>query len=318
MSIFEREIQRYTKKGLANIIVAIAIMGSYVYYAPQFALRVWPTVYGYLEKYEPWQYSLAIATIWHIICVVSANLLTWLFYNLKLSFIEQYKIQKDSRWPWIEKDSKAWHSEVRKALLNYALNGFVTLPLMVFVSLAGSNWQPPYSVDQPSLEKILSSPWKFLFLEIFCLLCEDFAFHVMHRLMHKWKFLYQTVHKIHHQYTQPVGFSAEYSHPLEYILTGVVPSSLPLLILGPSNVHLATVLLGAVLRTFEVVDAHSGYDFPWSPFRVLPFSVSASYHDYHHSEFSGGNYSGVFTIWDTIFGGNEHFYEKEEAKLKLK
>ena len=34
----------------------------------------------------------------------------------------------------------------------------------------------------------------------------------------------------------------------------------------------------------------SGFEFPWSPFRLLPFSASATYHDYHHSH-NRGNFS---------------------------
>ena len=72
-----------------------------------------------------------------------------------------------------------------------------------------------------------------------------------------------------------------------------------------------------LVRLGESVDAHSGYEFPWSPFRLIPFSASAGYHDYHHLT-SMGNFSTFFTWWDTLFGTNKPYYELlEEERAKL-
>jgi len=49
------------------------------------------------------------------------------------------------------------------------------------------------------------------------------------------------------------------------------------------------------------IDAHSGYEFPWNPYRCLPMASSATYHDFHHSK-NVGNFSGAFTYLDYIFG----------------
>ena len=61
----------------------------------------------------------------------------------------------------------------------------------------------------------------------------------------------------------------------------------------------------------ESVDSHSGYEFPFTPFRLVPFSGSATYHDYHHSS-NTGNYSSFFTIWDTLFNENTDYYAHED------
>jgi len=42
-------------------------------------------------------------------------------------------------------------------------------------------------------------------------------------------------------------------------------------ILG-SKVHIATSVMWSIVRGMETVDAHSGYEFSWSPFRLLPLS----------------------------------------------
>ena len=90
-----------------------------------------------------------------------------------------------------------------------------------------------------------------------------------------------------------------------------------------TRTHLVTTLLYGMYRGFRGTDEHSGYNFPWSPFYLIPFSgklyfklAPASYHNYHHSH-SKGNYSNLFTLWDTIFGTNKSYHkylEKERQK----
>mmetsp|Transcript_19879 Transcript_19879/g.22515 ORF Transcript_19879/g.22515 Transcript_19879/m.22515 type:complete len:87 (+) Transcript_19879:1080-1340(+) len=71
--------------------------------------------------------------------------------------------------------------------------------------------------------------------------------------------------------------------------------------------HMVTVLSWIFIRVAEGFDGHSGYEFPWSPFRLLPFSSAEEYHDFHHSH-NIGNFSSFFTHWDTLFGTNKEFY----------
>lgn len=85
--------------------------------------------------------------------------------------------------------------------------------------------------------------------------------------------------------------------------------------MGPAilgrRIHMATAFGWSVARSFETIDAHSGYSFPWSPFRLLPFQLDTRYHYFHH-ESNVGNYSTFFSWWDTIFGTNQAFYKSKE------
>lgn len=92
--------------------------------------------------------------------------------------------------------------------------------------------------------------------------------------------------------------------------------------MGPTvlgkNMHFYTVMVWYLVRQIEGADGHSGYDFPWSPFRLLPYTNPQVYHDFHHSK-NIGNYSSVFKTWDTIFGSNKAYYkymEQENKKVK--
>ena len=75
------------------------------------------------------------------------------------------------------------------------------------------------------------------------------------------------------------------------------------------NLHITTLMLWMTIRGLETHDAHCGYEFPWSPFRLIPFGGDASYHDFHHTR-NVGNYGTFMTIWDTLFDTNKDYYAK--------
>lgn len=68
------------------------------------------------------------------------------------------------------------------------------------------------------------------------------------------------------------------------------------------------MMVWGLLRHYETHEAHSGYEFPWSIFRALPFTTAESYHAFHHSK-NVGNYSTFFTVWDNVFDSNAEYYE---------
>ena len=140
----------------------------------------------------------------------------------------------------------------------------------------------------------------------FFMLVEDFGFYWTHRMLHH-KRIYPHIHKMHHTHKTTVGIAGEYAHPVEYIFSNMLPTSLGPALLA-TNTHLFTVFVWYIIRFSENLDGHSGYDFSWSPFRLLPFSGGADYHDHHHAV-NIGNYASFFSIWDTVFGTNKAYHE---------
>lgn len=129
---------------------------------------------------------------------------------------------------------------------------------------------------------------------------EDTWHYWSHRALH-WGPLYKNIHKIHHQYSAPFGLAAEYASPIEVMILGLGTVSAPILwctITG--NLHILTMYLWIVCRLFQAIDAHSGYEFPWSLHHFLPFWAGAEHHDVHHERFIG-NYSSSFRWWDYVF-----------------
>mmetsp|Transcript_34768 Transcript_34768/g.87429 ORF Transcript_34768/g.87429 Transcript_34768/m.87429 type:complete len:274 (-) Transcript_34768:1135-1956(-) len=142
------------------------------------------------------------------------------------------------------------------------------------------------------------------------LIVEDFYFYWIHRLLHH-KSLYKHIHKIHHDHPAPHGIAAEYAHFVETLFLGLGT------VLGPFLFarHLFTLWCWLAVRLFQTVEAHVGYDFPWSPRHFIPFWGGALYHDYHHEKFLG-NYASTFTYCDWLFGTDTRYYQTAEAREK--
>ena len=70
------------------------------------------------------------------------------------------------------------------------------------------------------------------------------------------------------------------------------------------------------LRWIETVDAHCGYELPWSPFSLIPLFGGALSHDYHHS-MDFGNF-GATVIWDRLCGTELPAFKKLRLKGKLR
>ncbi|KAM1139487.1 hypothetical protein FF1_039630 [Malus domestica] len=144
---------------------------------------------------------------------------------------------------------------------------------------------------------------------------EDFSHYWIHRMLHcKWA--YEKIHRVHHEYTAPIGLAAPYAHWAEILILGL-PS-----FLGPALVpcHITTYWLWFVLRQLEAIETHSGYNFPWSPTKFIPFYGGAKYHDYHH--YIGGrsksNFASVFTYCDYIYGTHKGYQSHKQVLEKAK
>lgn len=90
------------------------------------------------------------------------------------------------------------------------------------------------------------------------------------RLLHH-PALYKEIHKLHHEWTAPVGVVSIYAHPIEHVLANLVPAVAGPLLMG-AHVAMLWLWLGIVIVT--TVIHHSGYHFP--------FMSSPEFHDFHH------------------------------------
>lgn len=145
-------------------------------------------------------------------------------------------------------------------------------------------------------------PWVLCELAV-CVLVEEAAFYYSHRLLHHPR-LYRHVHKRHHEWTAPIAITAVYCHPVEHVLSNLVPPLLGVLLLGS---HPATAWLWFSVALLSSLNAHSGFH--------LPFFPSPEAHDYHHLRFNN-NY-GVLGVLDRLHGTDRQFRQTDAYRRHL-
>lgn len=161
-------------------------------------------------------------------------------------------------------------------------------------------------------------PWyKIAYQVAIFFVLEDTWHYWSHRALH-WGPLYKNIHKIHHQYSAPFGLAAEYASPIEVLVLGLGTVGCPIMWCAiTGDLHILTMYLWIVCRLFQAIDAHSGYEFPWSLHHFLPFWAGANHHDIHHERFIG-NYSSSFRWWDFLLdteSGPEAAKKRRERRL---
>lgn len=93
---------------------------------------------------------------------------------------------------------------------------------------------------------------------------------VISRLLHI-PLIHKHVHKLHHEWTAPIGIEAVYAHPFEYVFSNLLTVAGGPFICGS---NLVTTWVWYALATAVTIIHHSGYHLPYLP--------SPEFHDFHH------------------------------------
>lgn len=184
----------------------------------------------------------------------------FLLMDLTLSprLLRKYKVQPHTNEPV---DKAILYDAIKVILFNQIAIGAPMAYISYYIKkLKGF---PENFREVPSFEKVL------LDLAV-CILVDEIGFYYSHRLFHK-KFFYKHIHKKHHLWQSPIAITATYCHPLEQILSNVLP------VAGGSVImqsHISVTWLWLAIATLTTLNNHSGYH--------LPFSHSSEFHDFHH------------------------------------
>ncbi|CDW78371.1 sterol desaturase family protein [Stylonychia lemnae] len=309
--IFVNEENTFQQKGL-GLLVAATISATYFLAMPYIGKEyIWPRFLeldDYLQ-WPKWKMYFVISMIFTLTFIPFANFVYYLIYHFELPFFEQYKVTA-TPWPWQE-NKEEWNKLLTKAFKLYFFNYYIVVPIGYFYDVYDSGFDPKFRFDLESFPTTT---------EIFSQVCimmlvEDFSFYFIHWFMHN-RYIYPYVHKRHHEFRVNVACCFNYFHPIDLFLEGMLPTAIGHAILG-KRMHYYTYFCWYIFRVLESMDGHSGYEFPWSPFRLIPFSGSSTYHDFHHSN-NIGNFCSFFTFWDTVFGTNSTFYAYQDRLKKEK
>lgn len=307
-SILYFEKEKFKQKGIMNILIGIVLLLSYIKLFPIIA----KFVLDFLTTNTTYQfdttvlvtfgnYALSVIVFWGL------NLMLILFYYFRFSCIEIFKVTK-TEWPWIY-DKKSWkilfYSTIKFLLINQVLISFTLITLVYYYIESFTNLDLNY----------IPGSLEFSTQILFCMICYDVTFHITHRALHEISFLYKNIHNVHHEYNCPIGVSAIYAHPLEYVFGNVLPGVVGPWLLG-NNMHLITFFGWTCWGLSSTIEQHCGYDFPFLPFSIIPFSFGARYHDFHHSRY-GYNYSSNFTYLDSIGKTNKVYLEYLEKRNNI-
>lgn len=136
-------------------------------------------------------------------------------------------------------------------------------------------------------------------IQVFLLLVvADFFRYWYHRWMHESEFMWRW-HAVHHSSERLYWFNGTRSHPLEYLISGLLWAIPFAFIKAPVEIVFVTGLMGRVIGRFQ----HTNMDVLLGPFDYI-FS-SPKNHRYHHSKKiheGNSNYGGDVIIWDHLFG----------------
>ena len=307
--IMQQDKARYQSKGFGLVFAVLIAVGFFIGY-PLFVKAYWPQVLQLQAEYELSYVAvhLIIGVGMHDFCHTVMNLIYWACYHYEWEFVARYKCN-DLPWPWQE-DPEAWRSLCYKSIAVLFFNGnvMVVSGFMLFDHFGLVEYQDMTVEGIPDTTELMLTLAFFMFVE-------DFVFYWMHRFLH-WRVIYPYFHKMHHNHKVTTGIAGEYTHPVEYVLANMLPVCVGPSILG-TKCHLTTVFAWYIIRYLENLDGHCGYDFSWSPFRLIPLSSGGRYHDFHHAV-NVGNYASFFSIWDSVFGTNKAFYEAEKELLSEK
>ncbi|KAM4607454.1 cholesterol 25-hydroxylase-like protein [Polymixia lowei] len=213
----------------------------------------------------------------------------------RVALVRYFKIQPQNKLTW---------TMTRSCLLKiFHTHAFFIFP----ISVLHGYWRPAvFPTQAPELCAVVRDV-------LACLLLFDSQYFVWHLLHHKVPWLYQSFHKEHHRYTATFSLTTEHSGVWETLSLSFFATVSPALL----GCHPLTEMLFFTLNIWLSVEDHSGYDFPWSPHRLVPFGLygGAPHHDLHHLKFKV-NYAPYFTHWDRLFG-TLHKEESNEQEHKI-
>ena len=245
----------------------------------------------------------------------------WLFLAQRNSFKTALKRLFDRKIFW----SGSAQTDYKIFFINRIFTLFISPLLLTQLAIATAIYFALHRVDFLSSGMFADTP-KAVAVALFTValfLADDFTKYLLHRWMHRWRFLW-AIHKVHHSAETLTPVTVYRIHPLEGVLyacrSAVAQGSViaPFIFLFGSSVDLYTIAGANVLVfIFHVTGSnlrHSHINIHYWPWleRIL---ISPAQHQLHHSiaeAHHDKNFGAALAIWDWMFG-SLHLSEKSKT-----
>lgn len=232
---------------------------------------VWSDI---VASYDPLALELAGTVFIQVVCLWLPSLFYLSLHQMFPRFSAAHKIQPSQPSPSSSETQHCVFVVLRNQLIGLV---FQTALVILF---------PGYPIPQslPAPQKLLSDVLSSI------VLCELMFFY-SHRLLHSKK-LYARIHRTHHAFTTPIALSAQYAHPIEFIVSNFLPLHLPRMLLL-HDCHIISFWVFSSMVALVSCSVHSGY-------ALWGIGELAKRHDWHHQRVSVN--FGTFWVLDCIHG----------------
>ncbi|CRL03991.1 CLUMA_CG017110, isoform A [Clunio marinus] len=264
----KKNLKKTDRKLIINPLFFIVIITYFVTRILQvftgtqhFWSRLWNKIIDVIGD-EPFGVYVVWTTIFSF-CVywIFGSIFTFMDLTLSPKSLRKYKVQPNTNEAI---DKKTLFDAIKVILFNQI---FVGIPLAYFgYYVKRRKGFPENFRDVPGFERVVLDL-------IVCILVDEIGFYYSHRLFHKG-FFYKHIHKQHHLWQSPIAITATYCHPIEHMLSNVLP------VAGGSMImqsHTSVQWIWITIAILTTLNNHSGYH--------LPFSHSSEFHDFHHLKF---------------------------------
>jgi len=244
---------------------------------------------GILDRYGTNPYIYRVLCTWIFstsLYFILGSFYAILDFTLSPQALRKYKTQLGANEPidWVK-----YKRMLRQVLFNNLVVSLVAGHVGYLVGFWINGRESEESMRRlPALTTIL---WQFPVL----LLIREVPFYYSHVLLHH-RLFYKRFHKMHHEWTAPVGLAATYCHPVEHIMSNLFPVALGVMLL---KCHVTTSWMWYTYAIVYTITTHSGYHLPWM--------ISSEYHDYHHLKFDL-NYGTQVQFFDWLHGTDKKFW----------
>lgn len=201
-------------------------------------------------------------------CILYIVFVSVYFLNSALCFYLDLRILSFEKTNSVSTYTKYQHSKIpilkiyEKSFPLVCLNVVCMTPLCIYIL---------YIMQRFSV--VLPFPLFVTFILSVC--CSEILFYSAHRLLHH-KYVYSLIHKKHHYFKSPVGFSSFYMTPLDYIFGNIIPLGLaPVLFNIPFWLYAIYMSVGL---TNTILISHSGINWSNKP------NPGTQDHDIHHQK----------------------------------